>query len=159
MAFSHRPWSLRLLACGVFVWAALGWGRELVRVVQLHDLSRQRPRHLGITWRFTLQPALRMRNFLERTRELLPAGSRVAFSSRQDEGNSDFFRFLWASYLRPDCVWVPAAAARDGQAELWVAYGQEEHREGLSLMHQDNAGSIYRIERLALAAPPGAPPR
>ncbi len=96
-------------------------------------------------WRRTLHPIVRLEGFLEQGTAGLPAGSRVAFASPNDGPTAAFFRYLWASYLEPELVWIPLHEAEAAQASYRVVFGASIEDAGLEVLHTEAAGTVARV--------------
>lgn len=117
---------------------------ELGAAAKLHARAPHRPAGDNSGWRRTLHPIVRLEGFLARGTAGLPAGSRVAFASARDEPEVAFFRYLWASYLEPELVWIPAGAPEAASAPYRVVFGGEVGGEGLEILHAEPAGTVAR---------------
>lgn len=134
-----------LLITALLLWAAWGLVGELRAAAFLHARAPHRPVENNSGWRRTLHPIVRLAGFLERGTVGLPAGSRVAFASPNDEPEAAFFRYLWASYLEPELVWIPLHEAEAARAPYRVVFGASIEGEGLEILHSEAAGTVARL--------------
>lgn len=143
MPRSARLWLAACAFAAAGAWLALGFAREVYRTLDLETL-RPPPVLPPVVWRYSTPQAQRLRAFLERVGERVPAGSRVAFASRPTRADGEFYRFLWASYWLPGLVVMPETAAAGREVDYWIAFGRTLDRADLELLLTDEAGSLHR---------------
>jgi hypothetical protein len=141
----HRPISVavRLLA-GL----ALGWAAFCVAVETRGSLSYYMARGGNVSpylWRFGMAPVERLARCLAEARELMPAGSVVAFVSPDGPGDADFFRWRWAAYLLPDEDVVRWRDAEGARAGFLITYRRQVDGTALRMLRQLHGGRLYRI--------------
>ena len=89
---------------------------------------------------------VRFRRFVDAARPLLPAGSRVVFTSPDDGAGQQFFRRCWAAYLLPEVDVIPLSdpAAQD-RGQFLLAYGERIDHPRLELVRRLPGGWLHRV--------------
>jgi hypothetical protein len=146
----------------LLAWLAFGLAQELRQAVRDHVLRPPSP-HAELPWRYGTPPVRRLQRFLRRATRGIPADEPLGFASAAGaRRNPEFFRYLWASYLLPERVVMPAPdAVATGRARYLVAYGIRLDHPALKLVWEDPGGAVYRIRRggAPAEAPPAGAPR
>ena len=147
----RRRHLVRIIPLLVVAWTGYGALKGIYQT--LYWEAQERPRGpAAVAWRWNSPPAGRLRGFLERAAEHVPAGSTVVFSSAASAENPEFFRFLWASYWLPAHRVIPSFAAEaPTEAEYWISYRKPMDHPRLVEIYRDPAGTVARVEREAAA--------
>ncbi len=105
--------------------------------------------HQSDAWRLGTAPVDNLSRFLGEADRLIPAGSRVIFSSRASPGDQAGHRFAWAAYLLPRHRLIAARPSPDPVADYWIAYRTAVADAGedtrLEVLLADPDGNVYRI--------------
>ncbi len=137
------------LLAALLLWCQLAFVRQLRQTGELYREGRV-TYHQTWLWRPGLRPTEQLGAFLDRVRDVAPAGSHALFSSHPTSERQDFARYMWAAYLLPELDLVAASrappAAR-GPADYWIAYRTTEDHPALTPVWQHRDGVVYRIER------------
>ena len=133
------------LLAPVLLLSQLAFLREFRDVLTLYRSGRF-TYHQADAWRPGTPPVASLSRFLAAAEPLIPAGSRVIFSSRDSPGDQAGHRFAWAAYLLPRHRLL--ADQRSPDAEYWVAY-RASPRDGdlarLELLLDEPDGRVYRV--------------
>jgi hypothetical protein len=99
-------------------------------------------------WRYSTPPPQRLEHFLDLARQVVPAGSRVAFSSPATRGNAPLFRFWWATYWLAEYTVIPADPPRlepvAPPVDFRLTYGLRLDDPRCELVMEDWSGAVYR---------------
>ncbi len=136
------------LLAALLLWCQLAFVRQLRQTGEFYREGRV-TYHQTWLWRPGLRPTEQLGAFLDRVREVVPAGSLALFSSHPTSERQDFARYMWAAYLLPEHDLVSAArtpAAARAAAEYWIAYRTTEDHPTLTPLWQHRDGVVYRIE-------------
>ena len=144
-------WVRRVILGFLVVWLGHAAGLETFKALDrawLHPPAETPPGR----WRFATPPPERLNWWLEQVREVVPEGSRLAFSSPATRGNAVLYRAWWATYWMPQYTLLPAppGVLKPGvqPVDFYVTYGLRLDDPRLELVHEEWAGAVYR-ERAA----------
>jgi hypothetical protein len=132
------------LALGL-AWGGWAAGVEVGKALAGYD-GRAQALAGVIGWREGMPQVVRFRRFAEAARPLLPAGSRVVFTSPDDGAGQQFFRRCWAAYLLPEVDVLPLSdpAAQD-LGQFLLAYGERIDHPRLELVRRLPGGWLHRV--------------
>ncbi len=136
----------------VLLLSQLAFLREFHDVLTLHRSGRF-TYHQSDVWRLGTAPVDSLSRFLGEADRLIPAGSRVIFSSRASPDDQAGDRFAWAAYLLPRHRLI-ARQSPAPEADYWIAYrtsaGGAEEGAGhprLEVLLDEPDGRVYRVEK------------
>lgn len=142
----------RLLAAVLVTWAVAGWSWTVLEHVRrpLRDPPRAALWHLRPYGPRVSQ----LRGFLADVDAALPASATVAVAlpvPPQDPGEH-LFRYLWAAYLLPRHLVVPAYRADAARSQYWVSYldAGDPPADAVEIARWPH-GRLYRLRRAANA--------
>lgn len=138
---------LRKLILGFIVaWTAWAFLAEMRAGLELYVQRDSRP-FTPPYWRFGVRQLRDFEACVAAARPAIPAGSRVAFTSRPGpEPDADFFRWLWAGYLMPEMDILPYASFEGGEPAAYVlAFRREVADPRLEEVRRLPGGRLYRV--------------
>lgn len=137
---------LRKLILGLaLAWAGFAFLAEVRHSLDLLDQRESRP-FVPAHWRFGVRQLEDFQAALEAARREMPAGSRVAFTSRPGPEDADFFRWRWAAYLMPEMDVLPFSAFENGEPVAYVlAFRKEVQDPRLEMIRRLPGGRLYRV--------------
>ncbi len=102
-------------------------------------------------WRFSTPAPERLLYWIQRTSQVIPAGSRVGFSSPGKLGDAPLFRYWWARYWMAENtmipVHLPSLKANSLKADYLITYGQRYDDPAFELLLEDWPGALYRLRK------------
>jgi hypothetical protein len=101
------------------------------------------------SFRFGAPQVDRLERCLARARQVIPAGSVVAFVSPDEPAGLGvaFYRWRWAAYLMPEHNLVQPGHPAAGKAEYLIAYDIQAGEPGLELIRRLPGGRLFRVRR------------
>ncbi len=111
------------------------------------SLDARTERMAGVMgWREGAPAVVRFRRFVDAARPLLPAESRVVFTSPENSPGQQFFRSRWAAYLLPEVeIMTLADPVAPQVGQYLLSYGVELDHPRLELTRRLPGGWLYRI--------------
>jgi hypothetical protein len=137
---------IRKLILGLaLVWAGWAFLAETQKSLDLFDRRQSRP-FTPPYWRFGVRQLDDFQTFIEAARREVPAGSRIAFVSREGPDSADFFRWRWAAYLMPEMDVLHLSDFERGEpAAYGLAFRRELDDSRMEEIRRLPGGRLYRV--------------
>ncbi len=135
------------LLAPVLLLSQLAFLREFHDVLTLYRSGRF-TYHQPDAWRLGTPPVANLSRFLAEAEPLIPAGSRVVFSSRESPGDQAGHRFAWAAYLLPRHRLITSGQSSSPEAEYWIAYRtspRDQDLPRLEVLLDEPDGKVYQV--------------
>jgi hypothetical protein len=140
----------RLILVLFLAWSAFAFLAELSETFTGFD-RRETERADPIRWRFGVRQVEVLEQCLTEARQVIPAGSVVAFASPASADTAaaaEFYRWRWAAYLLPEYDVLPISDPRAGElAQYLIAHRRQIDHPRAEKMRQLTGCVLYRVKQ------------